>query len=588
MLSRLVGWHRDARSEDGAVSIIMAASMLVLAGFSAVVIDAGLLHLTRRNLQAATDVAALAAARRPADAATLAAAQLTANGFAAGTVRTTAVGRWDPTRAAAARFTASPATSADAVQVASQTTVPMFFGRLLTGTASAQVNARATASSVPLGSFAIGSGTAGLNAGLANQILGTLLGASLSLDAVAYQGLTNASVDALRFLDALAIQAGLSVGTYAELANTTISANKVLRAAASVLGDPKASTGASGALATVTALVGSVSSGPLLRIGDLVDLGFWREQTVGSSAGASTLHGVASLNVFDLITTAGQIGGAGSLISLPTALNIPGIVKGTIRLGLVEPMQSAPATTTDARLAVGPVGIKAATAQVRLAVDLELLDLHYLKAVPLLGPLLTALLKIELPLYIDVAPAQGELTAVTCGGNPATDSTITVRATSGIARIAVGTVSSNALSATGPISLPAGSTLVNLLGIVKIVANASAQAGQGGPTSLVFNATQIAAHTSQSISSGKTVSTLLTSLLSSLRATNPPGLQVTILSVLPINVGLVVAAVGDTIAPVLTALDPILDQTLRVLGVRVGYAEIQPRGVRCGIPALVN
>jgi Flp pilus assembly protein TadG len=60
---------RLARREDGAVLVVVALTMAVLLGFSALVIDMGALYLEKSRLQSALDAAALAGAQELPDTA---------------------------------------------------------------------------------------------------------------------------------------------------------------------------------------------------------------------------------------------------------------------------------------------------------------------------------------------------------------------------------------------------------------------------------------------------------------------------------------------------------------------------------------
>ena len=54
--------YRDAGTRRGAIVVYVVASMVVLAGFAALAVDAGRLYLGKTELQVAADAAALAGA----------------------------------------------------------------------------------------------------------------------------------------------------------------------------------------------------------------------------------------------------------------------------------------------------------------------------------------------------------------------------------------------------------------------------------------------------------------------------------------------------------------------------------------------
>src|SRR5690606_33771020 len=86
-------------------------------------------------------------------------------------------------------------------------------------------------------SFSAGTRIASLNGGLANQVRGGLLGTTLNLSLVDYNALAGTNIGALAFLDALAAEVGLDVGsgTYGDLLGTTVTVGDILDAAIDVL-----------------------------------------------------------------------------------------------------------------------------------------------------------------------------------------------------------------------------------------------------------------------------------------------------------------------------------------------------------------
>src|ERR1700743_686014 len=62
MKTKYLGVRGSRRRERGAVSVLVALSMVVLLGFAALGVDYGYLAYSQRRLQSATDAAALAGA----------------------------------------------------------------------------------------------------------------------------------------------------------------------------------------------------------------------------------------------------------------------------------------------------------------------------------------------------------------------------------------------------------------------------------------------------------------------------------------------------------------------------------------------
>jgi Flp pilus assembly protein TadG len=166
---------RLRRDRSGAVAVLIGVLILVLAGFSAIVVDLGYLLYAQRSLQASTDSAALAGAQD-------------INAGSGGTAITTAIAYSAVSggRNANPNLTVTMATgypqlkcltstgvscsgpdSANAIVVVEQATVPLYFARVL-GINSWQISATATASArgsvpVPLDVMIILDTTASMN-----------------------------------------------------------------------------------------------------------------------------------------------------------------------------------------------------------------------------------------------------------------------------------------------------------------------------------------------------------------------------------------------------------------------------------------
>src|SRR5690606_7657402 len=152
------------------------------------------LYHERRVLQNGVDLAALSAAGDPDRAAALAQAALVEAGLlAAGTTAGLHVvtGHYDPdpALAPAARFTPGRA-PLNAVQVQLARRGALYFAN---GWAEPPLlRASALASVTPQVSFSIGSRLASLNGGIANSVLESLLGTSVSLAVADYRALLDA------------------------------------------------------------------------------------------------------------------------------------------------------------------------------------------------------------------------------------------------------------------------------------------------------------------------------------------------------------------------------------------------------------
>lgn len=555
-----------SKDEDGAVAILTVGAMALLFAMLAVTIDLGMLYFLRRNLQGAADNAALSASLDLGRSQTLAANAVAANGFAPAVVAAVEIGTWDGKVATdpESRFQPEGA-AANAVRVTLTDQSPLFFMRYFRTQDTVTVTTSATAAHVPEASFSAGTGLARIDDGVLNAMLGGLLGSAINLKVMDYQGLLQADVNLLDTLDALAIRLSLDAGSYDDLLSTSVSVGEVLRAAAEALANPPGGTITAieaQALNALQLLQLQLQGSPTFRLGDLLDLGIWSSLPVGSGGTPTALH--AKLAVFDLVNLTAQVANGKNMVDVGLPISIAGVASVTLKLTIGEGEQ---------RIGLGPVGISLHTAQTRLLLDLDLL--------PILGRL------VHLPLYVEIASGTAQLKEVSCGADPLTDSRVTLGAQTGVARLVVGEVSDDAMgNFTQPVA-PKPAKVVNVLGLVGLVASADAMAGQGAYTPVTFTMTDIEARTRKEVGSTDILSGLTGSLAASLTV-KPDGLVGLLLAPL---VSDLLAAVKPLLVAVINTLglvDGLLDTLLRALGVRLGVIDVAVLGVRCGVPTLVH
>jgi uncharacterized membrane protein len=544
-------------------------AFLALAGATALATDVGLLQWQKRRLQAAVDAAALAAARAPAGRDALARAALDGNGFAAARV-TAVAGTYadDPALGIPARFTpgGTSLTASPAVQVTADADIGTGLLGLFTGTAATRVAASAIAAHQPLGAFSVGSGTAAIDEGLVNVLLSGLLGGSISLTAADYSALLNTQVAALRLLDAFA-----TAGTYDQLLNTTVNAGTLLTAAASALTPGGSSLLAQSALLGIAA---RAASDRALVLGDLLALGARGQRPVGSLGDAAS-YATLGLNAYDLLMAAAALGGRNRVVALNTGLDVRG-AQVSLSLMLIEPPAASGPVAADGHVALGPVGTRAHTAQARLLLDIRLLGL---------GGLLPYV--VHVPILVEAALATATLSGITCDSRPATDTAMTIAVTTGVGRVALGTVPAAAFAAAGSALVPTPAALADIsplgIGLVTITASASVPIGSGSG-SLTFSASEVRAGTVKRVSTTGYNSHLLTGLIGNIT------FGATVLG-LPINLTLISGTLNtltNGLNVVLDRLDPVLINLLNTLGVTLGYADVRPSAARCGQVALVR
>lgn len=577
---RRIGLLRDRR---GAAAIMVALAFMILAGATALATDASLLQWQRRRLQAAVDAAALAAVRTPAERqAQRATEAVTANGFPSASV-TTLAGTYtpDPSLAVSGRFVAGGASlnAASAVQVRAETNAPVTLMRLLGSDATVRVAARATAAHQPMGAFTIGSGLLAVDSSSSttlNQLLGGLLGTTLALNAVDYNALLGTDVNAFSFLDQLAASIGLTAGNYNSLLESTVGVGTLLGAAANALSPSAAQVAASNLLLTLAANVGNNRT---LRLGDLLALGGHASQTIGS-LGDEASYATLGVSAFELLQAAAAVGGRNQVVQLGTLLNLPGVVQTTASLTLIEPPAASGPVAADGHVALGPIGVRAHTAQLRLALDVRLLNIN-------LG---LAATEIHLPIMVEVAAADGTLSSITCGAVPQTDTVMRVAVTTGATALGLGSGSASAPQFAGIVTVGVEIPLLPVIQ-VQIEGRAQANIGQGSGTA-EFSAAQTTAGTPQRISATGTNGQILGNLVGSLElraGQGTAGLLEWVLNIVMSTVnGIISSILRPAINNALDPLDQILISLLNALGVTVGYADVRPAAARCGVAALVQ
>ncbi|MGO4726920.1 MULTISPECIES: pilus assembly protein TadG-related protein [Inquilinus] len=605
--------------ERGALSVYTALIMTLLLGTAAMATDVGLWYSKRRDLQSATDAAALAAAYKPSQAQVIAADLLSRNGFGADTPPTVSTGTYcdNASLAPDARYFTGVvtcpnagyvATAPNAVRISTQTEAPLGLSRaLLPDGGPYRTSVSATAARIDEAAFQAGTGLVNLNGGIANALLGSLLGTTINLSAVQYDGLVNTDIDALSFLDALATHVNLSALTYDQVLQSRAQIGDVLDATIDVLDrQPNLTAIAAQALGGLLSLKAAIVGNPDIHLGNLLDLGVWKNQPVGGTTSPTALQ--ADLNLFQLVSFAAQLANGRNAVAIPQlGLNLGPVASISLVATAIEPPQKP-------FFSFGPVGVQVHTAQIRIQLLLKLLDTG------LLGN------GVRLPLYIEVAPGEATLARIDCGLEPAKDATVTVNAIPGVAAIYIGEVNSNAMTNFSQAPTVSDANIIDLsvLGLLQLVSltgKAKIQIpSQGQPAAqpLTFyqplsgEVTKHEPPTNEGIigptsGEGQRARAVSTGLLGGLGQSLYNGLDLhakLLLNLIVIDLkqgncggllGLVCWGNGQQrtsllgiLASVLGALDPLVDGVLKALGLQLGTMDVWVTGVRCGVPVLVQ
>ena len=357
------------RRQSGAVAML-GALWLMVAVICLATIDIGNVFWQKRELQKIADLAALAGASvtQMQDCNGSAQKNAVLNGAAVQDLKVEC-GNWSKTRTgpvSSDRFVAGQDPfNASRVQVARA--VPFLFFLQGSGNSSRTVEAKAVAwRPQPAAALTIRSTLLQVDtskSAILNAILGGLLGSSIKLDAVGWNGLLGTQINLLQFLDLLAPRIGLKVGDYDKLANADVSVGVLLQTMVDAV--QQSGNTADVALQALNQLVTAALGVPALtlKLSQLLNL-----QT-GLDSSALDL----GLNAFDLVQGMIQVGNGNSALSAAVAVPIPGLVNLNVFLKVIEPPQMS--AIGDPQLAkLDPLGVNrifVRTAQVRVLVSVE-------------------------------------------------------------------------------------------------------------------------------------------------------------------------------------------------------------------------
>ena len=546
------------RSEDGSVAVISAFVMTAMIGFAAIAVDVGSIHYDSRRLQGAADLAAIAAASNTANATLAARSTFTDNGRWTLNSLVVETGNYDPdpTKVLNQRFVVNQ-TPINAARVQARAPSPIYFARMFQNE-DVEIAAAAIATRPAEAAFSIGSRLLSLEGGIINAILGQMLGGSVNLRVMDYRSLADVDIDLLKFMDQLAVEADIEAGTYDQVLDADLTAGKVLTAMAKTArADNKID-----AAKALEDLAGAISSTTPVDLTRLLDIG----KAANAQIGTSTQYGLAAaVNALQMVNMLAVVSNGTHQVDVDLGATIPGLTKTQLSLVIGEPPQGTSWIT------VGEKGAFVRTAQTRLKLSVEVG-----------GTGLLAGVAIKLPIFIDVAYAEGRLSNITCGLTPAGHQ-VTVATQPGILNAWIGDVTNfTAVNDTPTVST---AVLVNAIGVAKITGSAHVNVGNMQPENLVFSATDIANHRFKTAVTHDYSQSLVSSLVGNLT------LNVTLLG-LPDLLGLLTnqlkALVRTLLLPVTPVLDTVVYTTLTTLGIRLGEADVTVHGVRCNNAVVVQ
>ncbi|HRN84850.1 MAG TPA: TadG family pilus assembly protein [Hyphomicrobium sp.] len=538
----------------GSIGVVLAFFLMVAVSLCALAIDVGSLYLERRTMQGAVDLAAVAAAGDLERAEAAARATLAANGFGAVRALSVVKGRYerDRTLAPGDRFVAGQEPF-NAVRLDVAAPGHLYFAKSFM--AEPEISVSAIGSTDARATFSIGSRLLAVRGGLANAILGALLGGNISLSVMDYEALVNADVRLLDFLSALATELDITAGTYGDVLDADVGIGQVLRAVATAAQAQGDTTAAS----VVTTLASRADASLTVPLNALVDLGPLAHAEVGPAHPGLG----AGLDALSLVTAAAQLANGNRQVAINLGTHVPGLLALTLDVAIGEPAQHSGWVTT------GQAGATVRTAQTRLRLVAE---------VGGTGLLLGA--RVRLPIYIELARAEARLKSVTCQGGSGDNAQAVVTARPAVVKAWIGDVPAAGLAAfNSGGGVPRGNIVQAPL--VTVTARASAEMSHAVGDDLRFTQRDVDAREVKTVSVRDHVSSLTGSLLQS--AT----LHVEIAGLgLGLSTGAIKSIVIGLLTPVTATLDGLLQPLLELLGVSLGEVDVRVHGISCGNAAL--
>lgn len=546
--------RRFSGESSGNIATLFALLSPLLIAVAAFAVDEASLHLEKRRLQSVADLAAIYAAAEPSNAAERAALSIAdakyptpLDSVLVQTGRYTADANLSPSQ----RFKLD-AGPANAARVSLQQTGRVYFASVL-GFPPPTIGVTATASATPGVAWSIGSRLARLDGGMLNAVLGGLLGTELSLSLLDYQAIAGVDVKLLDFLDALAGEVGLSVGTYSDLLHADVALADIV-AALDV---------ASGGNAVLAQLAGPINDSIMVEMARLIVADGLANLAIGTSAAVE-----AQVNALNLLTAAALIADGERHIKLALGLTLPNVTGIDVSLVVGEPPQTGWFTLSGE-------GAYLRTAQTRLRIDISLLS----------DGGVFGLLAIKLPIYVELAPAEAHVSSLTCPpGRPDLAHTI-ILARPGVLRLAVGETPAAAFLDTRSPLVVKRTALVNVLsGVARVSALADVSMQQSSPQPLYFSAADARNGVVQSVNTTTPVSSLTASLLGNLNLK----LEILSINLLGNLLSGVLGIVSGLITPLAGPLDDVLITLFDALGIAVGEVDVRVLGFDCRNAALVQ
>lgn len=311
---------KNFRSEKGMTSIMMVVLLPVIAAFLGLAVDAGNIVMTKIRLQNCADAAALSAITDIENSSLIARSVVEGNGLDPDALKEMSVvrGTWD-----GETKSFIPDEDGNALRVRLAQDVPIYFLRIVGVSPEKEVNSEATASLKQVGAVVgLGATTVATNPdeGVLNPLLGNLLGTSVSLSAAGWEGLANAKLDLIRFLNVA--KADLAVADVDGVLDAQLSIAKLLSLMIDVLENNPQNAAAVSAL---NQLIGQIGTGSTIKLGDMLQL--------DPSSGALAK---ADVNLLSMVMATAQLFNHTSGILVMTDVPLPGLLDLDLKVKIIE------------------------------------------------------------------------------------------------------------------------------------------------------------------------------------------------------------------------------------------------------------
>lgn len=562
---------RNAAGNVAMMFALLAPALLVVI---ALAVDLAALGHKKRELQNASDLAAILAVQNLDDYHATALTNLAVNGFdiksvetgkvdestgeAEEILRTKAIvetGRYrpNPRIAPALRFTPG-GTPANSVRVTASYKAELFFGAGIT--AAPELSASSVAYSASEAAFSVGTRLVHLNGGVANTLLNALLGTNVELSVMDYEDLLDADVSLFPALDALNTEAHLNAATYEEVLAGEITLAELSAALADIV---PANDHAADALNVIAADAGARATS--LRLEDLLDLGSLSSATLGTVDGPYTVK----VRALDMLAAGAGLATGERQVELDLAGNIPGLadLRATLLIG-ERPQGSRWLSLTGSR------DVHVQTAQTRLLLEAGVG-----------GSGLLAGTAIHLPIYVELAEARARLVRVDCPAGREENAEVTLSIVPSVGRVWIGAVPAANLASFGA-DLPVQRAALVDTALLDVYARAQVDIGGHRGRLVKFTAEEIRNGTVKTVESRRMVEAIVISLLGDL------DLRVETIGLSLASPQQIQYALAMALMPVADPLDEVLDTVLSVAGVSVGEADVRVSGLYCQRGVLVQ